>query len=605
MCGIAGFAGQDEDRIEKMTRALEHRGPDGRAVCVEQGASLGHTRLAILDPRPDGNQPMWNDSRTVAIVYNGEIFNFRELREKHRLTCKTETDTEVLLRLYEKTQMEFVSQLRGMFAFAIFDARENTWHLARDPSGIKPLFVAYPEGKLAFASEVRALMNALPQKPAINTYALSQYLRLQYVPGPQTLCEGIESLPPGTVLRWQNGKETRKHVAAAVDPMKYATAAEFQEQFPSLMNTVVHDHLVSDKPVGIFLSGGMDSSIALHHMCQHASAPVQTFTIRFDATAEEGAERFNRDADLAAKTAAHYGTEHHDILLTAELCRGLYSDAARAMDQPNADSVSTAQFLLSREAKKTVDVVLCGTGGDELFGGYPRYRIAKILHQLRFIPAPLRAFAGKLTGNPSDVLAMSPGAALAERLLGRPTKEIRSIANGDWFSPGATADLFEKVFAEVSSKSPVRSFMEFDRHTWLVDESLRLADAMTMGNGLECRVPFLDSRIITAAHGTNDSWFIQGNRTKALLKEAYETILPEHLYSLGKACFYPPLAKWLRRECSPLVEQMLEGTHIQEYFDAEELRSAYDRHCNGGYELHTLSSLIQLHFWFETVYAPS
>ncbi len=611
MCGISGIAALSartrisEPDVRRMLPALRHRGPDGDAVVITNGASLGHARLAILDPRPEGDQPMWNDAKTTVIVYNGEIFNYRELRDRYRLDCRTGTDTEVLLKLFDRFGMGFVPELRGMFAFGIFDIQKNEWHLARDTGGIKPLFVAYPKGKLHFASEMRALMSALPSKPALNMQSLSLYLRLQYIPGPQTMCDGIESLPPGTILHWCDGREERTRFEVHVDQTpSYSSRNAFSTDFPSLMDRVVADHLISDKPVGIFLSGGMDSSIVLHHMNNHASKPIKTFTVRFDATKDEDEARFNRDAVLAAQTAKHYGTDHHEITLTANLCRQIYADCACALDQPNADSVAMAQFVLAHEAKKHVDVVLCGAGGDELFGGYPRYRVARILLMLRPIPASMRGVAAKKLGYPSDVLAMQPGSALAERLLARPAAEIMEYTRGDWFDPSATTELFHERFRTLHLENdPIREFMEFDRHTWLVDESLRLADAMTMASGLECRVPFLDPLIIAASHATPAKWHVSLKRTKCLLKDTYQPLLPPHLFALGKSSFYPPLAKWLRRECKPLIDEALAGKRIGELFNTDVLQRIADEHIERKrYGLHTVSTIIQLHEWFERVY---
>ncbi len=603
MCGITGFAGEDQARIERMTSALVHRGPDGNATLVTHGVSLGHARLAILDPTAAGDQPMWNKEKTIVIVYNGEIFNYRQLKAAERLECKTGTDTEVLLMLYERYGIDFVRMLRGMFAFGLYDTRTRTWHLARDPSGIKPLFIASPNGQLHFASEMRSLMAGLKTKPDLNLTALSQYLRLQYVPGPETLCTGITSLPRGTILSWREGKETKRSFKTTVEDQSFESKKEFKDVFPILMDRVVSDHLISDRPLGIFLSGGMDSSIVLHHMQNHAKKPIKTFTVRFEARDDEDQARFNRDAEAAKLTAAHYGTDHREITLTAEECRNVYRDCARASDQPNADSVAMAQFVMAREAKKHVDVVLSGAGGDELFGGYPRYRIARVLAALGPIPSEIRKIGAKIFGYPSDVLAMSPGAALAERLLARPIKELSPIVRGNWFDASATTRLFEDRFNMLHRFDTVRAFMEFDRDLWLVDESLRLTDAMTMASGLECRVPFLDPLVINASHGTRSDWHVGFKRTKCLLKETYYPILPVHLQSIAKASFYPPLAKWLRRECAPLAAEMLESKRIAEFFDIEkilDIESAHRNHVR--YGLHTLSSLIQLSYWFDTVY---
>lgn len=603
MCGIAAFIGEDREKISRMTQSLVHRGPDGNAVWTGNGISLGHARLAILDPSPLGNQPMWNAGKTVVIVFNGEIFNYRRLREAEALQCTTGTDTEVILKLYEKDGIDCVQKLLGMFAFALYDKRTQTLHIARDQSGIKPLYLTYVDQKPHVASEMRALMKALPAKPAINLRSLSLFLKLQYVPGPETLCEGIESVPAGTIISWKDGKEIRRSFRATTPVVQPQPKETYKKQLPLLMQDVVTDHMIADRPIGIFLSGGMDSSIVLHHMTQASSSPVKTFTVRFDATAAEDAERFNRDADLAMRTAEHYKTDHEELLLTAEDYRSMYRDTARALDQPNADAVSVAQYALARRAKKSVDVVLSGAGGDELFGGYPRYRIARILGLLQWMPASLRGTLARIAGYPPDVLRMNTGPELALRLLGRPEEEILAITKGNWFVKNAAIQIFRERFIRETSHDAVRNFMEFDHHLWLTDESLKLCDAVTMASGLEMRVPFLDPRVIAYSHASPSRWHVGLRRTKVLLKDAYRDILPEHLYTLGKSSFYPPLAKWLRRECAPLVEEALKGQRINEYFDTAELKRLFEEHkTHSRYHLHQLSNIIQLHYWFETVY---
>lgn len=586
-----------------MTAALVHRGPDGNAVHVGGGASLGHARLAILDPRPEGDQPMWNEAKTACIIYNGEIFNYRRLRDEEGMTCRTGTDTEVLLKLYDRYGMAFLPRLQGMFAFGLYDTRTRTWYVARDTSGIKPLYVATIDGQLHFASEMRSLLTAFPTKPAINLSALSNYVRLQYVPGPETLCEGIMSLLPGTLLTWSQGKEQRTTFAADAPRGTFHSSQDFRLHFPSLMDEVVTDHMIADRPIGIFLSGGMDSSILLHHMAARSSGPVQTFTVRFDATEEEGAARFNADAELARATASAYGAEHHELHFSAEECRRIYRDCARALDQPNADSVAMAQFVLAREAKKRVDVVLTGAGGDELFGGYPRYRIAHVLHALRMIPPAARAAAGRMFGYPSDVLRMRPDWRLAERLLARSSSECASLTTGQWFDPAATSALFEQRYQNLQHTDPVRGMMEFDRMLWLVDESLRLTDATTMASGVEARVPFLDPRVIAASHDIPASSHATLFKTKALLKQTYLPLLPAHLRTLRKACFFPPMAKWIRREAASVVLDAIEQPRIREYFDVDAIRELYRRHvAREQYAYHMLGMIAQLGAWFDGVY---
>lgn len=603
MCGIAGFIGENKARIERMTQALIHRGPDANATEVTSGVSFGQARLAILDPRPEGNQPMWNENHTVVIVYNGEIFNYHALKTAEKFRCRTGTDTEILLKLYEKYGIDFVQYLRGMFAFGLYDTTTATLHLVRDQSGIKPLYLASIDGAMHFASEMRSLMTAFTKKPTLNIRSLSRYLRLQYVPGPETMCEGIESLNPGTIVSINRGREMRKKFTTAVAPMTFKNPADFREYFPTLMDAVVRDHMIADRPIGIFLSGGMDSSIVLHHMATASEKPVNTFTVRFEATKEEGSKRFNTDADLATLTAKHYQTNHTELLLSAEEFKNSYRETALALDQPNADSVSVAQFLLSRLAKKSVDVVLTGAGGDELFGGYPRYNIARILKNAAWIPPAIRSRGAKILGYPSGIAEMSVGPELMERLLARKINEWQPLIKGNWFASDDTTEWFKYQWKTHESPDVIRTFMDTDRTTWLIDESLRLVDGTTMGSGLEARVPFLDPLIIAASEGTQTNWHVGYRQTKMLLKDTYRSILPEHLFTLKKSSFYPPLAKWLRRESASLIDEALENPRIKEFFNTGELRKLADAHkSKQSYHLHVLHAIIQLKHWFEGVY---
>lgn len=601
MCGIAGCIGEHPDVIERMTQALWHRGPDGHATYVGQGVSLGHARLAILDPSPAANQPMWSADRRYVIVFNGEIFNYRELAKRRSFTCRTGSDTEVLLHLFAADGAEFLRQVRGMYALAVYDTQARELWLARDCSGIKPLYIRTVKHEMHFASEVRALLQAGASRPELDLEALSLYLHLQYVPRPRTLCQGIHAVEPGTLIRIaSNGKQTISSIVQDTPVWTAPRRTTLRQSLPSYLQQCVDEHLVSDRPVGIFLSGGMDSSILLHHMVQASAQPVRTYTVRFDVSDAEGSARFNRDADLAAKTAKHYGTLHTELLITAEMYRNSFRDCARSLDLPNSDHVSVAQYLLAKRAKKDVDVILCGSGGDELFGGYPRYRISHILQRFGWIPAHLRAAAGRWSGFAPDVCALEPGAALWQRLLARPADEV-SRAVQDWYTPNAINTHFDQWFT--MGVDPIRTAMEADRQTWLIDESLKLVDGTTMASGVEARVPFLDTRLIETIRHTPGHWHLNMHRTKTLLKEAYRDLLPTHLYTLEKASFYPPVAKWLRRECAPLVEEALENELVQKMFKIEHLRSCWNAHREKrGYHLHLLMNIVQIAAWFDEVF---
>jgi len=608
VCGIAGFIGEDQDLIERMTNALRNRGPDGFGVSVREGVSLGSARLAILDPRPEGNQPMWNDDQSVGIVFNGEIFNFKELRTNHGLQCKTNTDTEVILRLYEKEGIDMVKKLRGMFSFGIYDTRSKTLHVARDPSGITPLFYTMIANQFHFASETKALLRAYDQKPPINPTALSLYCRFQYLPRPFTLLPDIKAVEPGSLLIVQGNNVTMKQWNNESYDYGRLSANEFKKEFPGLMQQVVTDHLISDRPLGLFLSGGLDSSICLHHMQQAGHKPIKTFTARFEV--EEQSEKFNRDADLARETAKHYGTDHHELTVTATMYRDAYKDCAAALDQPNANVTAVTQYLLAKFAKQQVDVVLTGNGGDELFGGYPRYRIVHLLTMLRAMPAGARAFIARLAGLPPDVLRMEPGDALMERLNNQSIEQWESLVKGTWFDASATSKWVQERYAPLATLPPLAAAMEYNRLSWLTDEALRMTDGTSLGSGLEARVPLLDQRVIQIAHQTRPQDHVSLFQTKRLLRETYQTLsgvegLPSHLFNVPKSGFFTPLAKWFRRECKSLIDEMLESEHLAPYFDLEAVRKVAAQHHTGEkYSLHTLAMLTQLHCWFETVYKP-
>jgi asparagine synthase (glutamine-hydrolysing) len=543
---------------------------------------------------------MWNESHTVAILFNGEIYNFRELRERHGLTCRTGTDTEVLLQLYERLGLACLQELRGMFALALFEASTGTWHLARDPQGIKPLYLAEAEGRLFFASEARALARALPQRPPVSEAALSCFLRLQYVPSPHTIFTGVRPLAPGTCETWQQGRcVARCSFVTAVEVPSLVHRQEALAYVPQLLEAAVREHLVSDRPIGLFLSGGLDSSILLHHMAAATDRPIQTFTVRFEARDDESSERVNADADLAAQTAAHYGTQHTELLLTAADFCGAYAETVLALDQPNADLVAVAQLLLAKRAKAAgVDVILTGVGGDELFGGYHRYRITTVLSRLRRVPPWLRSTAARLCGQPADVAALDPGPDLWERLVAQSPEVCAPMVRGSWFQPQAVHPYFQAAFEMHQQSDSVRQAMEVDRTTWLIDELLKLADGTTMKASVEGRVPFLDARVIAAMRATPARWHVTERATKTLLREAYQSRLPAHLFRLKKASFYLPLAKWFRREAGRLLDEALETPEIRTLFSLEMLEQYRREHLeHRAYRLHQLHGVVQLAAW--------
>lgn len=601
MCGICGCTSASQAAVNAMVSCLGHRGPDAKNTWVQAGMSFGHTRLAILDPTPAGVQPMQSSTGNTTIVFNGEIYNFKALVQQFNLQVSTKTDTEVLLKLYEKIGIECIQHLRGMFAFALFDHTKEVLYIARDSHGLKPLYYAQQEGVLYFASETKALLKALPSKPTINTEALSLYVRHRYVPTPYTLLSGVQSVKPGEVLQWSNGalktiQVYRSHPSNSYSPVK-------KQGIKQVMQQSVAAHLVSDKPVGLFLSGGLDSSICLYHMRQAGVQNIQTFTVRFAIEPGEGEQKFNADATIAKRTAELFKTNHTELLVTAKDCADAYAQTTRFLDQPNANPTAVVQYLLSKKAKQQVDVVLTGIGGDELFGGYGHYRVASILQALQWVPPAMRSSLGTLIGRSSDLWQKELGAPFIERMRIMPSNKATALLAGNWFQPNSNTHYIQQQFAAIKSTNTVHTIMEYDRLGWLVDEALRLADGSTMGAGLEARTPFLDKNVLALAYNINPVKHTTFNTTKALLRRAYKDVLPLEVVQLRKAGFFPPFAKWLRRDCKVLLDETLESTYLQPYFNKEAVRTLAAKHHTGEqYAFHELTMLIQLHYWFKEVY---
>src|SRR5262245_25270023 len=374
MCGIAGQVASDGAPIERrkiaaMGACLQHRGPDDAGIYVNGSVGFAHQRLSILDLSPAGHQPMSNEDGTVWIVFNGEIYNFEELRTRlsHHHVFRSRTDTEVIIHLYEELGLDCLPLLRGMFAFAIWDARVGCLILARDRVGKKPLYYAEDEGRLTFASELKALLVGRPS-PELDPIALHHYLTFQYVPTPRSIFRGIAKLRPGHVLVWQAGSITDRPywTLSYRKKRRHRTEQECQEEFLALLRESTRLRLVSDVPLGAFLSGGLDSSTVVALMSRLTSRPVQTFSIGFKE------DTFN-ELPYAREVARHLGTEHHEFVVEPS-AMDILPTLARVYDEPFADSSAIPTYYVSELSRQFVTVIVNGDGGDELLGGYPRYQ---------------------------------------------------------------------------------------------------------------------------------------------------------------------------------------------------------------------------------------
>ena len=593
MCAINGIAGNGTDAekfVGAMNSATVHRGPDGTRVLLLSGVVLGFNRLAIIDLNERSMQPMQTPDGRYTLIFNGEIYNFKELRGQlaDSYDFKTESDTEVILAAYARWGREAFAKLNGMFALAIFDREISELVLARDSSGIKPLYYHEREGTLAFSSELPALFEAgVPRK--LDVESLGHYLRLKYVPGPHTMVEGIRKLLPGHVLVW---KESRSRVEPfqASQQLSHDYKGNYANAVRTVRETVegaIKRQLVADVPVGLYLSGGVDSSVILAAASKVHPA-INTFSIGFDLSDHEQRDKFNADSVLARKTAAHFGATHHEFLLSSGDVLDAFPNMIRHMSEPVGNATALAQLYLAHRTREHATVVLTGDGGDELFGGYERYRLALLAKRYgRFVPGfiPIRNLHQK--GIDRFVQLMFEKDAEITRVLGRDFQlPDTSLLFAEGFSGGDIAD----------------ELMVTDERTWLVDEALLRGDNMSMASSLEARVPFLDEEVKALAHMLPRAWKVNGGRTKRILKDAFAGVLPHELLHQPKRGWFSPGAKWLRRDdFVTFADDVFSGSYapgVSKLFDMSGIRALWQEHREGrAYHYTLLWSLLVFFAW--------
>ena len=587
MCGLVGYVGPaplvDAVRLAHMRDTLRHRGPDDAGLHVERGAGyavgLGHRRLAVLDPRPAGRQPM-SGPGGLQLVFNGEIYNFKALRAELAAaghTFSTGTDTEVLLALYRAHGVDMLPLLNGMFAFALWDAPRRRLLLARDRFGIKPLYVADlgPRVGLLFASEPRALMASGRVDDAIDLQAHHDYLALNYVPGGRSILRGVRKLKPAHALCWQDGaldelrywKQTFHSEAPTRPPDFVAAAAQTRER----VLDAVRRRLVSDVPVGMFLSGGLDSTAVLMAMSELGSAPVKAFTIRFD---EPGFD----ESPHARRAAAHFRADHHLETVRPEPDTFL-GPLIETMDEPFADSSAIPLWYLARLARRHVTVALGGDGGDEVFAGYQTHLAWQLSQAWRWLPARVRErwaphLVARLPVSHGKVpLSLKARAFVAAASLEAPQAHYRykeflseDARRALWATPTdvrPTVRLFEAAFARRPAARGLDAVLHSDFEVYLPDDILVKVDRMSMSHGLEARVPFLDHELVQHAAALPARYKLRGLTTKAVLRRALLGHAPAELLRRRKSGFNVPMAAWLAGPLRTLARDMLAPARVQ------------------------------------------
>lgn len=615
MCGIAGMWRWDgrpveEDRLRLMAGAIADRGPDGEGIWTEGGIGLAHRRLAIIDVSARGAQPMVSADERYVVTFNGEIYNYQDLRrdcEERGNVFRSDSDTEVLLHLYARKGEKMLADLRGMFAFAIWDRETRRLFVARDRLGKKPFFYKREGSEFSFASDIRALTLG-DQRPSIDWSAVRVFLGLQYVPAPMTGFAEIECLPPGYAGVLENGSwRTWKYDDVLTSESFGGTFTEAKERITSLLEESVRLRLMaSDVPVGAFLSGGVDSSAVVSLMMRHAAKPISTFTMGFPSIGFDEREQ-------AAAFAKQLGTDHHAFEVQGTHAAEMVDTLVDLYAAPYADSSALPTWMLARETAKHVKVVLTGDGADELFAGYRRHaHLARALWLARHGAVSLTPWL-ELTGQLMKDARLTRFARTLYAAHKNPQKGYAALFTGAYFSAVDEGWLLQKDFAaqtasmsaegwmaeRLQGKDPIMAALSFDRSSYLPDDLNVKMDRATMAHGLEARAPFLDQELVHFVSSLPTEWLLHRGRGKYILKEALKGVVPKEVLSRKKRGFQVPLARWFRGELRPLIVErcLASGSSLQQVCDPASVKRLLEENDRGTDHGNRLWMLLTLATW--------
>jgi asparagine synthase (glutamine-hydrolysing) len=619
VCGIYGVfqldgAPADAALMPAMGRVIAHRGPDDEGHHADGACAIGMRRLSIID-LAGGHQPLSNGDGTLWLVCNGEIYNFRELRRElqalgHRF--KTASDSEVILHSYAQYGDEFIHRLNGMFAFALWDARGRRLIIGRDRLGVKPVYLYRDARRLAFASEAKALLTLPGVSAEIDSAALHSYLNLGYVPAPLSIFRGIGKLPPASVLIVEGARvEERRYwrIPSAID--RSLSENEWVERIRTRLDEAVRMQMVSDVPIGAFLSGGIDSSTVVGFMAAHSDRPIRTYAIGFKGTA---ADDFYNELPYAYRVADLFHTEHHEIVVRPDVV-ALLPRLLWHMDEPVSDTAFITTYLVSQFARKDVTVILSGVGGDELFGGYSRYLGNHYQAYFDRMPGWARRAASALGERlPSDrhspLLNLSrlakgflatAGMPFEERYRAYvqvfPAQEMQRLLV---LGSAAHPDTIAAAFQHAGGGDALNRMLAVDAETQLPDDLLMLTDKMSMATSLECRVPLLDHELVELAASMPEEVKIQGGRLKHALKEAVSGLLPRDILERKKRGFGTPMGAWLKQDLAPLVRGLLSESVVKrrELFHCPAVQELIESHETNRVDgTDRLLALLNLEIW--------
>jgi asparagine synthase (glutamine-hydrolysing) len=628
MCGITGWANLDartpppagaKELLHSMCERMVHRGPDSEGLMVATGVGFGMRRLAIID-LVTGEQPVFNEDHSVAVILNGEIYNYRQLRddlEKRGHSFRSASDTEVLPHLYEEYGKEMVQHLNGMFAFALWDAKRRRLFIARDRFGEKPLYWGVFDNTLLFASEPKVLLAHPAVKPSLNVQALRQYLSFDYVPAPLSIYQGINKLPAAHTLTLEGGSIE----SACYWRLSYRkkepvpTEHEAAQELVDLLADSVRMRLVSDVPLGVLLSGGVDSSTIAALAVRASSEAVKTFSISF-------AESSFDESSYARGVAKFLGTDHHEERLSANLAANLVGEIGSWVDEPFSDPSLVPTYLLSRFTRKHVTVALGGDGGDELFAGYPMYRGHRLAEVYERIPRFLKAGLIEplvhrlpvktknlsldykalrfITGAKYESVARHHiwfGSFTPEQQKQLLTKEVLQQTNGDIYADA------QRMIGECDAKSLVEQMQHLDTKLYLAEDILTKVDRASMAVSLEVRAPFLDPRVAEFAASLPAHYKLRGGKTKYILKRAVADLVPPFVTRRSKKGFGVPVAEWLKGQLRPLARDLLSPERVRKagVFNPAYITRLQDEHERGvANHRKLLWTLLMFELWHES-----
>ncbi len=597
MCGIAGIvstaAGERVEvaTIHRMCQTIVHRGPDDEGIFVKDGTGFGMRRLSIID-LAGGHQPVFNEDRSVWVVFNGEIYNFPQLRSDlqsrgHRLS--THTDTEVIVHLYEEMGRDCVHQLRGMFAFALYDDRRHRVLIARDRLGEKPLHYAFDGRRLLFGSEIKAILAVAPELAQVNRQSLRQYIQFGYIPDPATSFSEIKKLPPGHLLELEQGKLS---VSQYWDLPQYGTHSpaseeECLEELEQRLAEAVKMRLITDVPLGAFLSGGADSSTIVALMARCSSRPVKTFSIGFR-------QKDFDETPYARLVAQKFATEHHELILDPDVVNSVET-LTHSLEEPFGDASALPTYYVSCLARQHVTVALSGDAGDEIFAGYDRYRVCLRDRSFRWIPAWTRRIyrehIHKLVPRSAPGRSLSYSIALRwqERYLEdvsfQPLQRQMALFSDEFMAPASGEadpfDLFRGYIEGAPARDRLSRLLYLDSKTYLPGDILTKVDRMSMLTSLEARAPMLDHIFLEWVTGLTSEWKMRGGEQKYILRKLAERVgVPREVLYRPKQGFALPLVHWTRHELKDLIlTVLLEPRTLQRgYLNPRSVRELLDEH---------------------------